>query len=396
MSETARDSRSGAADRLAEAALELALEAGLEAVTARAVAERAGASVSAANYHFGGLPSLIAQVRCAGVAHCRDWRAAHPPAETPAAAWGSQAAWMAAALTRMLHDLRPWLLLVSDFEGEAEAGFTEHAQDVAAEAAAWTEHWRAAVRAAGANGPAAEAFAYLAQGLADLLMGEVDAAVRTAWIIDPLARLEARLSRAPLVAAAPDPAVRLLADAPSAEGARKILAAAIAVIGERGVARMTQREVAAKAGLSLAATTYFFRTKGDLVRAAFHELHRQIRLQVLNGREGGANRPSLGADLLIDQADRVRALSALVRAAARDPALRPLAEENRATRGATSLGVLRASGAADADGLDAFVWSTLMSAVFHRARLAPEAERAEIMAAGEALLPVVFEGAEPL
>ena len=396
MSETARDSRSGAAERLAEAALALALEAGLEAVTARAVAERAGASVSSANYHFGGLPALVAQVRDACLAHCRAWRAAHPPAGTPAAAWGSRAARMTAAITRPLDELRPWLLLVSDFEGEVEAGLPEHGPHMAAEAAAWLDHWRAVARASGAQGAAAEAWANLAQGLVDLLMGEGDAAVRAAWIIDPLARLEARLSRAPLVTAAPDPAVRLLADAPSAEGARKILAAAIALIGERGVARMTQREVAAKAGLSLAATTYFFRTKGDLVRAAFHELHRQVRLQVLEGRERGANRPGLGADLLIDQADRVRALSALVRAAARDPALQPLAEENRATRGATSLGVLRASGAADADGLDAFVWSTLMSAVFHRARLAPEAERAGIMAAGEALLPVVFEGAEPL
>jgi len=396
MSETARDSRSGAPERLAQAALDLALDAGLEAVTARAVAERAGASVSAANYHFGGLPALVAEVRVACVARCRAWREAHPPESAPAAAWSSQAARMAAAITRMLDDLRPWLLLVSDFEGEAEAGFAAHADDVAAEAAAWAEHWRAVAEAGGAQGPAAQAFAYLAQGLVDLLMGEADAAVRTAWIIDPLARLEARLSRAPLVAAAPDPAVRLLADAPSAEGARKILAAAIAVIGERGVARMTQREVAAKAGLSLAATTYFFRTKSDLVRAAFHELHRQVRLQVLEGRERGSNRPSLGADLLTRQADRVRALSALVRAAARDPALRPLAEENRATRGATSLGVLRASGAADADGLDAFLWSTLMSAVFHRARLAPPEAQAEIMAAGEALLPVVFEGAAPL
>lgn len=395
MSETARDSRSGAAERLAAAALDLALEAGLEAVTARAVAERAGASVSATNYHFGGLPALTRQVRRACVAHCRAWRAANPPATAPAAAWSSQAARMAAAMMRALDDLRPWLLLMSDFWGEAEAGFAEHGEDVAAEAAAWTDHWRAAAQAGGARGEAAEAFAYLAQGLVDLLMGEPDAAVRAAWIIDPLARLEARLSRAPLAGTAPDPAVRLLADAPSAEGARKILAAAIAVIGERGVARMTQREVAAKAGLSLAATTYFFRTKSDLVRAAFHELHRQVRLQVLEGQERRLNWPTLGADLLINQAGRVRALSALVRAAARDPALRPLAEENRATRGATSLGILRASGVEDADGLDAFLWSTLMGAVFHRARLAPAEAQADVVAAGDALLPVVFEAARP-
>ena len=317
------------------------------------------------------------------------------PATAPAAAWSSQAARMAAAMMRALDDLRPWLLLMSDFWGEAEAGFAEHGEDVAAEAAAWTDHWRAAAQAGGARGEAAEAFAYLAQGLVDLLMGEPDAAVRAAWIIDPLARLEARLSRAPLAGAAPDPAVRLLADAPSAEGARKILAAAIAVIGERGVARMTQREVAAKAGLSLAATTYFFRTKSDLVRAAFHELHRQVRLQVLEGQERRLNWPTLGADLLINQAGRVRALSALVRAAARDPALRPLAEENRATRGATSLGILRASGVEDADGLDAFLWSTLMGAVFHRARLAPAEAQADVVAAGDALLPVVFEAARP-
>ena len=65
------------------------------------------------------------------------------------------------------------------------------------------------------------------------------------------------------------------------------------------------------------------------------------------------------------------------------------------TRGATSLGILRASGVEDADGLDAFLWSTLMGAVFHRARLAPAEAQADVVAAGDALLPVVFEAARP-
>ena len=49
---------------------------------------------------------------------------------------------------------------------------------------------------------------------------------------------------------------------------------AIALIAERGVAPITHRLVAARAGALLAATTYYFETKQDLVAEASNELLR--------------------------------------------------------------------------------------------------------------------------
>jgi DNA-binding transcriptional regulator YbjK len=49
---------------------------------------------------------------------------------------------------------------------------------------------------------------------------------------------------------------------------REILEAALRVIGRDGVAGLTHRAVADEAGVSLAATTYYFASKADLLREA--------------------------------------------------------------------------------------------------------------------------------
>ena len=48
----------------------------------------------------------------------------------------------------------------------------------------------------------------------------------------------------------------------------RIAEAAIAVLAKQGLARVTHRSVAAEAGVALAATTYYYATKSDIVRAA--------------------------------------------------------------------------------------------------------------------------------
>nr|WP_047169262.1 TetR family transcriptional regulator [Sphingomonas sp. Y57] len=53
---------------------------------------------------------------------------------------------------------------------------------------------------------------------------------------------------------------------------QEIADAAIAVIGEQGLAAVTHKMVADRAGVSLAATTYYFETKGDIVAEASSQL----------------------------------------------------------------------------------------------------------------------------
>ncbi|MES2496183.1 MAG: TetR family transcriptional regulator [Pseudomonadota bacterium] len=58
----------------------------------------------------------------------------------------------------------------------------------------------------------------------------------------------------------------------SAHRQQEIADAAIAVIGEQGLARVTHKMVADRAGVSLAATTYYFETKADIVAEASGQL----------------------------------------------------------------------------------------------------------------------------
>lgn len=56
---------------------------------------------------------------------------------------------------------------------------------------------------------------------------------------------------------------------------RDIILGAIAVISEHGIAGLTHRRVARQAGVSLAATTYYFETKNDIIKHASSELLEQ-------------------------------------------------------------------------------------------------------------------------
>lgn len=58
----------------------------------------------------------------------------------------------------------------------------------------------------------------------------------------------------------------------SAERRQRIVDATIAVIAEHGIGRITHRLVAARADLSLAATTYYYETKADIVADASAQL----------------------------------------------------------------------------------------------------------------------------
>ncbi|MDQ7905424.1 TetR family transcriptional regulator [Phytohabitans sp. ZYX-F-186] len=112
---------------------------------------------------------------------------------------------------------------------------------------------------------------------------------------------------------------------------RKIVEAAGQLVGEVGVAGLTHRLVAARAGVPLGATTYYFTSLDDLSAAALRHLTEEMvaGLDAWEAAlEGSADVPATLAGLMADYlADRGQALleTELYVAAARRPELRPLA-----------------------------------------------------------------------
>lgn len=395
------DSPHETADRLVSAGVDIALADGLAAVTARGLAQRTGMSPSALNYHLGGREALVGLIARHALEAAAAWRAKRREEigdETGAPAWFSPAGGMAALVGDRVSSFRRWSLLLLELSAEAEARQDGAlARNLVKEAEATTEFWASAAASLGEEPEAAQVWADLCDGLVQLLLGDEAASAKMPWIIDAAHRTLARLRRAaitPLAERNNGALERLTERGPASESAIKLIDAALKVIAEKGPERLTLREVASAAGLSLAATTYFFQSKAGLVSAAFHELHRQVRDQAL-AEAANADRtmlPSALEDEDETRSWRVRAMEALQISSARDQTLAPLAREFRATRGATSILWLRGMGL-EVDRLDAFVYSTAMSGVVHRTRFATATERRAAVAEAERRLLSALFGA---
>lgn len=108
--------------------------------------------------------------------------------------------------------------------------------------------------------------------------------------------------------------------------------ATVAAIAELGVGQVTHRRIAARAGVPLGSTTYYFPTLDDLVATALREATEQARAQL----ESWAEELTVSRDLpgtLVELAgryldDRGQALLEyeVYLAAARAPELRPVAQ----------------------------------------------------------------------
>jgi DNA-binding transcriptional regulator YbjK len=115
-----------------------------------------------------------------------------------------------------------------------------------------------------------------------------------------------------------------------------ILDAAIRVLGEEGLAALTHRRVAAEAGLPLAATTYWFASKEDLLldayrRAADRDIARVRRVvEQFEAGEGGdvarAITDVLGSEIADGRGALVACFTVWIEAARR-PSLRPIEAE---------------------------------------------------------------------
>ena len=73
---------------------------------------------------------------------------------------------------------------------------------------------------------------------------------------------------------------------PSAGGREAILAAALCLLRERGIARVTSREVASLAGVSEASVFYHYKDRAGLLRAVFEQGLRPLQSLAKDGMPG--------------------------------------------------------------------------------------------------------------
>lgn len=115
---------------------------------------------------------------------------------------------------------------------------------------------------------------------------------------------------------------------------QRIIDAALRVVGERGIAGLTHRSVAAEADVPLGSTTYHFKTLDDLLVAALRQANegfaqavaRSATLADPDADLAGALARLLGEFLSADRG-RVELEYELYLAALRRPALRPVAAQ---------------------------------------------------------------------
>ncbi|WP_405531965.1 TetR family transcriptional regulator [Streptomyces avidinii] len=113
---------------------------------------------------------------------------------------------------------------------------------------------------------------------------------------------------------------------------QRIIDAAIRVVGERGIAGLSHRSVAAEADVPLGSTTYHFKTLDDLLVAALHQANEGFAQAVARSAALADPDADLAAalarllgELLAADRGRVELEYELYLAALRRPALRPVA-----------------------------------------------------------------------
>ncbi|WP_322044277.1 TetR family transcriptional regulator [Paraburkholderia sp. J67] len=384
------------ADRLTGAALALACERGLDALSARTLAAYTGGSPSAINYHFGGREQLLSQVyRQAMIRADVERKRALAACLEALPSWADLPHAFAALLQARLSRERGLATLLQELEQEVttEREPSLHAYALEEIEREWA-YWRDFTQRFGAAEDAADAWAELALGLLGLLMCESDASVRSAWITGPAERLHRRIARQPVEPAVlrDTPAAAVEREAPANETARAILDAALTTIARKGAQHVVQREIAAMAGVSLASVTYFFRTKQDLINATFAELCRRLRGRV-EAFEQLSPEQSTPLALTFGEKENLAglaSLNALLRAAARDPSLAAIAREIRQLRGIGSFVMLSKRGLST-DWLDAYVWAMLLSGRYRKVLLLDEAHQVEALAhTANRTLTIVF------
>ncbi|HLG87174.1 MAG TPA: TetR family transcriptional regulator [Alphaproteobacteria bacterium] len=364
------------AEGIIATAADLVSISGVGALSARAVAQQAGLSPSAVNYHLGGREGLIRALRLRTRDEFQKWT------ETRFEALNglpSDLLSPPSLIAGFIGDLamQPWAVAMIEFRElhgrEPELGDAAEVKWLSMEAL-----WDRLLERFHVDDNVEECWRILALGAFSLALVDTDALVRSVWLSQVVHRTAERLAGRRRFDRVEPQEVQFPAVAPSEqpEGRRRIIETSIRMIGEQGVADLTHRRVAAAAGLSLAATTYFFKTKNEMIFEAFRELHRRAFARLASSNPRAAN--SLSNLLLNKNGDphwEVGAMTALYTAAARDPALRPFATDLRRARGIGSLRWLAGQGVTGLDRTDGLIWSLIVGGLFQAALLVPKRQR---------------------
>ncbi|WP_328222739.1 TetR/AcrR family transcriptional regulator [Streptomyces sp. NBC_00310] len=118
------------------------------------------------------------------------------------------------------------------------------------------------------------------------------------------------------------------------ERRQRIIDAAIRVVGDRGIAGLSHRTVAAEADVPLGSTTYHFKTLDDLMVAALRQANERFAKTVAArdalrdpGTDLATELAALGGEWFAGDRTGLEVEYELYLAALRRPALRPVADE---------------------------------------------------------------------
>ena len=374
---------SEAAIRLADIAGALCIEEGIGSLTMRAVAERAGVTPPAVVYHFGNREKLLLAVldalRSRLAAAYRDI-ANQIAAESPADMDAHSA--LCSALIALV----------------AQHGAVFTVCDDLARALATTAQAQAAAAIMGGVYDDIEAFwqrlpgvgalprdvrvlcVAVASGLIPFLNLDPVALRRNAMIIQTISRLFARLRGGQVILQPLPEEPEKPEEEVRPEGKQQIVEATIRLSGRLGIAGLTHRNIASEAGLSAAATTYFYPTKEDIVIDAAREVQARAIDTVVMGQ---APLPGIMSRITLDEQAEERgdlaALTAFMNAAATQPDLGALASTFRQLRGLSAVRWLRARGCQAVDRIDGIIWSSATTPLTQRALLLPKDQRAGML-----------------
>ncbi len=364
-------------------ASDLCIEAGVGSLTMRAVAERAGVTPPAVVYHFGNREKLLLAVlealRARLAATC-DAIAAELAAEAPVEMDAPSV--LCAALIELVA-AHGRIFTASDEVARALAatGQAEAARPIMAGMHGDAERfWSGLPPIAALDEEARALCAAVAAGLIPFLNLDPVAARRNAMIVQTIIRLFARLQGGKVMLQAPADAPPQPEDEARPDGKQQIVEATIRLSGRLGIAGLTHRNIASEAGLSAAATTYFYPTKEDIVVDAARVVQRRAIDAVVMGE---APPPEFLSRITLDGYGEERAdlaaLTAFMNAAATLPDLGNLAATFRQIRGLTAVNWLRARGYRAVDRIDGIIWSSATTPLTRSALLGPKAERAALL-----------------
>jgi AcrR family transcriptional regulator len=239
------------------------------------------------------------------------------------------------------------------------------------------DFWQALWRDTGLKREQAELWAAAADGLVSLPLLDRVPFRREALIAAAMRRMDDRIAGRAIPSTPSETVLPEIVEAPAVpRGKRQIIEAATRLIGREGVDRLTHRKIAAEAGLSLAATTYFYESKDDLIADAFREIQRQAVYAVVQGETQPGH---FASTIMLDEQNEERwqlaAMLALNQAAIRYARFDDLALTLRQLRGIDAMRWLRAHGCADADHLDGILWSGVTTSISEYALCLPASER---------------------